>query len=106
MKPPCHLYVLVRKGLACKAGEIQQRFQCQAHNISLLQTVRTRIFFFLSSFFIFYFLLLFQRKEKGVGNSLFLSHLCIISSYWVCLSFEGQSWITCILYVSICKYIK
>lgn len=36
MKPSCHLYV-VRKGLACKAGEIQQRFQCQVHSISIFR---------------------------------------------------------------------
>ncbi|KAJ6982062.1 hypothetical protein NC653_025232 [Populus alba x Populus x berolinensis] len=34
VKPSCHLYV-VRKGLACKAGVIQQRFQCQESQLGL-----------------------------------------------------------------------
>lgn len=72
VKPPCHVYVVVKKGLACKAGEIQQRFQCQAHSISLLQTVRSRIFsFFLLHFLFFLFFLLSQRWKEGVSSPSF-----------------------------------
>lgn len=74
------------KSLACKAGEIQQRFQCQVHSISLFRQLE------LGNSFCHFLIFFCLEKEKGVSHPFILSRLSIIPSYEVCLfTIEGRS---------------
>lgn len=68
VKPPCHLYVVTceknKKCLACKAGAIQQRFQCQVHSPSLLIIRQLGLGKSLITYF-FHILFLFLENDKG-----------------------------------------